>query len=85
MTAETWFVLVDGSVVDPKEVSRDAAGALIHKGGVAVAMRGETPSSRSVDPDEERAKVARDKPPTKDREMKAEGSKPYRTRGSKAD
>ncbi len=79
---ETWFVLEDGSVVDPREVARDDKGVLRHKGGVAVAMRGDAYSSRGVDPEEERAKAAA----AKSKDMKADDSKrPYRTRESKAD
>lgn len=77
----TWYVLEDGTVVDPAEVSPDATGALRHKNGTAVAMRGDVPSSRGVDPDEERSKA---KP--KSKAMKAENPKqPYRTRESKSE
>lgn len=77
---ETWYVLEDGNVVDPGEVAPDESGVLRHKNGAAVAMRGDVPSTRGVDADEERAKSAHTK------EMKPEGQKkPYRTRESKAD
>jgi hypothetical protein len=55
---ETWYVLEDGRVVDPAEVLSDDVGDMHHKSGVYVAMRGNAYSSRSVDPDEERAKAA---------------------------
>lgn len=87
---ETWFVLEDGTYADPNEVAPDKAGKLRHKSGVAVAMRGDVPSTRSVDPDEERAKskpkareaapAKKDEPPKSDRQMKAEGGHGYKTR-----
>lgn len=46
---ETWYVLEDGSAVDPREVTSDDNGKLVHSSGVAVAMRGDVPSSRGVD------------------------------------
>lgn len=49
----TWYVLEDGSTVDPSDVAPDDAGILRHKDGAAVAMRGQTHSSRGVDLDEE--------------------------------
>jgi hypothetical protein len=55
---ETWYVLEDGSVVDPNECAPDEAGRLVHKSSAAVAMRGHVPSTRGVDPEEERAKAA---------------------------
>lgn len=82
---ETWFVLEDGGVVDPSEVSPGKDGRLRHKSGALVAMRGDVPSSRSVDPEAERAKAkkagAKESPPRGDRQMKAEdeGVK-YKTR-----
>lgn len=54
---ETWYVTESGEAVDPREVAADAKGVLHHKDGRAVAMRGDVPRSRSVDPDAERAKV----------------------------
>lgn len=67
--------------VDPSEVAPDAAGMLKHKSGVAVAMGPHGPKSRSVDPDEERAKAK--KPATKDMKP-ADAKAPYTTRESKA-
>lgn len=78
---ETWYVLENGDVADPRDVAPDKSSVLKHKSGAAVAMRGDVPSTRSVDPDEERAKG---KP--KARDMKAEEPRrPYRTRESKAE
>ncbi len=58
---ETWYVLVDGSVANPADVVSDAKGLLHHKNGVAVAMRGDVPSSRGVDVEAEAApKVTRE-------------------------
>jgi hypothetical protein len=76
---ETWYVLEDGAAVHPSEVTADESGRLVHASGVAVALRGDAHSSRSVDPDAERAK-------SKTRDMKAgESKKPYKTRESKSD
>lgn len=86
---ETWYVLEDGSIADPNDVLTDEKGKLAHRDGVAVAMRGDIPHSRSVDADAERAKIqaaaeatkAKAKPAGKDREIKAgSDSKTYETR-----
>jgi hypothetical protein len=72
---ETWYVLDDGSVADPREVAPDKNGVLRHKNGAAVAMRGDVPSSRSVDPEEEKSKSK------KTRDMQPEEPKRgYKTR-----
>lgn len=90
MPTETWYVLETGEAVSPSEVTTGKDGKLHHKTG-AVAMRGDVPMSRSVDPDEERKKLEakkaaageKPKPPSRsDREIKAErdeGPK-YKTR-----
>jgi hypothetical protein len=53
---ETWYVLENGNAADPADVEHDGK-VYRHKNGVPVAMRGvDMPSSRSVDPDEERAR-----------------------------
>ena len=76
---ETWYVLENGSAIDPKDVTADKSGVLRNKAGMAVAMRGDAHSSRSVDPKAERAK-------TESRDMKAEDTKkPYRTRDVKGE
>jgi len=91
MSTETWYVLEDGTYASPADCSPDKAGVLKHSDGRKVAMRGDVPSSRSVDPDEERAKAAKAaKKPAKDmdweypkkiKEMKAEGgAATYKTR-----
>lgn len=88
---ETWYVLDDGSVVDPNECAPDGKGDLRHKGGVAVAKRGDAYSSRGVDVEAMRAKATRDmaaaaeKLASDDREMKPAAGKPYRTRGGKGE
>lgn len=82
---ETWLVLEDGRVVDPNDCAPDDGGVLRHKGGVAVAKRGDAYHGRSVDVDVEHAK-ARDLTAAADREMKpAAGGKGYRTRGARSD
>ena len=74
---ETWYVLEDGSVADQADVYHDGTG-LRHKDGVAVAMRGDVPSSRSVDPDEERAKA-------RPAEEAPKAKRGYKTREARAD
>lgn len=74
---ETWYVLEDGSVVNPSEVAHDEQGILRHSSGVAVAMRGQAPSSRGVDLDDL---------PSEAKDMKpAAAGRKYKTRESKAD
>ncbi len=72
----TWYVLEDGSAVDPSEVAPDEAGVLRHSGGQAVAMGPYGPRSRSVDLPE----VAKAAPPARDREMNPAPSGKYKTR-----
>lgn len=89
--AETWYVLENGVAADPSEVAPDGSGVLRHKSGIAVAMRGQVPSTRGVDPEQERAKSARKKParsvaPDGSKDMKPDESKPgYTTRESRAE
>lgn len=84
MARETWYVLEDGTAVDPSECSADEKGVLTHKSGAGVAMKlPDCPRSRSVDPDEERAKAKPSRKDMKpDEEPKPRG---YRTRESKVD
>ena len=79
---ETWYLLEDGTCVSPNEVSPDKAGVLRNKSGAAVAMRGHVPSTRGVDPDEEKAKG---QPKHKDMKPDDHTKRHYRTRESKAD
>lgn len=80
---ETWYVLEDGNVADPNECSSDDKGVLTHKSGAKVAMRGDVPSSRGVDLDEEGKALAEG---GKGKKAKAEGGKgTYQNRESKAD
>lgn len=73
---ETWYVLESGRAVSPAEVQRGDDGRLIHVDG-PVAMRGDVPMTRSVDPEAEAAKYAT-------REAKpAEPARGYKTRGAK--
>ncbi len=81
----TWFVLEDGSVVDPNDCMPDDSGALRHKGGVPVARRGDAYSSRGVDLREMQpkpAKAPKVKATEKDRQITAssDGAKTYETR-----
>jgi hypothetical protein len=89
MTArETWYVLEDDTVADPREVSADKAGILRHSNGLAVQMRGDVPRSRGVDPDRERAGRSAPKPPdAKPAAKDVAAEKPkggYKTRETKA-
>ena len=78
MMREIWYVLQNGGIADPRECAPDESGVLRHKSGAAVAMRGQVPSTRRVNPDEEGAQP-------KSREMKPEEpERGYRTRESKA-
>jgi hypothetical protein len=45
----------DGSVVDPSDIKADERGMLRHVDGRAVAMRGDVPRTRSVDPEAHRS------------------------------
>lgn len=49
MQYETWYVLADGRVVDPRFVVTDERGLLRHQDGVAVAVGPHGPRSRGVD------------------------------------
>jgi hypothetical protein len=51
MGIETWYVLEDGSVGDPRDVSEGNDGILRHKDGRAVAYAPHGPRSRSVETD----------------------------------
>lgn len=87
MSIETWYMLEDGTCADPRDITGDAKGVLRHKDGRPVAYRpdGETPRSRSVDVEAERAKEA-PKPKTVHREMKSEEPKrTYKNRETKAE
>ena len=65
---ETWYVLEDDTAADPRDVKPNAKGILTHKDGRKVAYAPHGPRSRSVDPDEERAKKTglKSKPEAKD-------------------
>lgn len=77
---ETWYVLEDGTAVDPNECSADEKGInFTHKSGGKVAMRGEVPMSRGVDIDARKAEPKAAEP-AKDREMKPGRAKKYQTR-----
>lgn len=83
---ETWYVLEDGTVGDPREVVADEAGVLRHKDGKAVAYGPHGPRSRGVDVEAEResSKTKSEKEEAKD--VKPEKPKRgYKTRESKAD
>lgn len=91
MKSETWYVMEDGSVGDPREIAAGKDGNLRHKDGRAVAYAPHGPRSRSVDPEAERAKgkelpSAGGAVPTVDRDMKPEPPKRgYKTRAGKAE
>lgn len=58
----TWYVLEDGSAVDPNDCAPDDNGVMRHKSGAAVAKRGDALSSRGVDLDEMRANETKPEP-----------------------
>ncbi len=62
MARATWYVLEDGSTVDPNDCAPDDKGVLRHKDGVAVATRGGAYSSRGVDLVETPAKETKPEP-----------------------
>ena len=45
----TWYVLEDGTAVDPSEVSRNETGALAHPNGLVAMRSPDCPRSRGVD------------------------------------
>jgi hypothetical protein len=67
----TWYVLEDGSAVDPNECAPDEKGVLRHSSGAAIAMRGDAYSSRQVDFEERQAEAEPVKRGYKTREAKA--------------
>lgn len=77
MTMETWYIMADGSIADPREVSPDEGGILHHVDGRAVAYAGHGPRARMISAEEIEA--------YRTREMKPEASKrAYKTRAAKA-
>lgn len=81
----TWYVMEDGSVSDPSEVGRDAAGVLRHRDGRAVALRGGAlPRTRSVDVGEQAGAPVAASTDAKDM-APAKPKRTYRTREAKAD
>jgi hypothetical protein len=73
----TWYVMEDGSVADPSDISPTPEGKLKHKDGRLVAMRGEVPSTRGVH--------AEDREKYSNREMKPAPKRTYKNRELKAD
>lgn len=67
--SETWFVLEDDSVGDPRDIAPGKDGMLRHKDGRAVAYAAHGPRTRGgIDPQSERAraKAPKAKPPVRD-------------------
>lgn len=54
---ETWYVMEDGSVGDPRDISSDEDGVLRHVDGRVVAYAPHGPRSCGVDAAAERAKA----------------------------
>lgn len=85
----TWYVLEDGTAVDPSECAT-INGVLTHKSGKPIAMRShDCPMSTGVDTDDAAAKaVAGDEKPAetpKPKDMQAERPQQgYKTRQTKA-
>lgn len=82
---ETWYLLENGDVASPRDVSPDSKGKLHHKSGIAVRMKGDVPHTTGVDVPEHQEVVQEHK----SREVKADKPKEpkasYKTRVSKAD
>lgn len=57
---EVWFILTDGSVADPSDVSIDNTGILRHESGIAVAYKPSGPRAREASGDEIKAYRSRD-------------------------
>ncbi len=81
---ETWYVMADGSVGDPREIRAGADGVLRHSDGRAVSYAPHGPRSRSIDVDAVRARAPEPvdpvvpptaEPPARD-VTAAEGDKP---------
>lgn len=73
---ETWYVLEDGSVADPRDCALDQDGVLCHMDGRKVAKRGaDAYSSRSVETDDFKTKDITPEP----------AKSGYKTRASKAE
>lgn len=93
---ETWYVMADGAVGDPRDIRAGADGVLRHKDGRAVAYAPHGPRTRSVDvaalpkavepPARDVTAAGDNKAATDDREMKpATGGRRYQTRGGRTD
>lgn len=85
MNRETWYVLEDETVADPRDVARDDEGVLRHSDGRAVATRPDgVPRSRGVDT--EAVGAQQEKTTADSKDMKPEKPKRgYRTRETKAE
>jgi len=81
---ETWYVMEDGSVGDPREIAQGEDGRLCHSDGRRVAYAPHGPRSRSVDVPEAKAVTADDLVKEAvvpiDRQMKPRGRRGYKTR-----
>ena len=86
---ETWYVMDDGSAVDPNDVAPDTAGIMRHCDGRSVAVGPHGLRSRSMseaEMREARANAAAQKPSgVRGRALEAEPtSRGYKTRETKA-
>lgn len=79
---EVWYVMTDGSVGDPAEISAGPDGVLRHADGREVAYKSHGPRARMVDATAERARPA--KQATVKEVKPAAQSGGYRTRETKA-
>ena len=81
---DTWYVLEDGVIADPAEVTTGEDGVLRHSSGIAVAYCNGVPRSRGVDPQEERTKAKPKEMRPEEPATKPEGGKRgYKTREAK--
>ncbi|KRA42103.1 hypothetical protein [Devosia sp. Root635] len=88
MATETWYVMEDGSMGDPRDVSSGDDGILRHEDGRVVAYAPHGPRSRAVEVDTHRKRTppatANATPPAKPKDMQAEKPRQgYKTRQTK--
>jgi hypothetical protein len=91
MSTETWYVMEDGSVGDPREIAPGKDGVLTHKDGRKVAYAPHGPRTRSVDASAPAAGKRARRPEREAETPETAGMQPeapkrgYKTRESKAD
>ncbi len=79
----TWYVLEDGSAVDPAECGTRDDGRIVHESGALVGVRGSAPSSRGVDLDDDGRMLPASADMTPEPPATAAKRAGYKTRGGK--